>query len=120
MEIASLQRSVKAADLPLEKLVGNSHISETDKVAEASRQFEAVLLRQVLADAQKPVFHSRYNQDSAATGIYRDMVTNQLADAISHSRGLGLGNTLAKQLNRELKLDGTANRETSKTNANTD
>jgi Rod binding domain-containing protein len=107
MQISPLQRHVNAADLPLEKLAGNSQVSEQEKVAELSRQFEAVLVRQILSEAQKPVFKSSLNQDSAATGIYRDMTTNQLAESISHSKGLGLADTLAQQMGRQLKLDST-------------
>jgi Rod binding domain-containing protein len=105
MDISSLQRHVKAADLPLEKLTGNPQVSEKDKVAEVSRQFEAVLLRQILSEAQKPVFHSSLNKETATTGIYRDMTTSQLADSISQSKALGLGDTLARQMGYQLKLD---------------
>jgi peptidoglycan hydrolase FlgJ len=108
MEVSALQPKVHAADLPLETLAGNHSISESEKVGELSRQFEAVLLRQILASAQKTVFASKMNPESSATAIYRDMVTNQLADSISHSRALGLGDSLAQQLGRQLKTDGDA------------
>jgi hypothetical protein len=53
MEIAP----IKAADVPIEQLAGNSKISDRDKVAEVSRQFEAVLLRQILQETRKSVRH---------------------------------------------------------------
>ena len=98
MEISPLNRPVQAADVPLEKLAANSHISKQEKVAEASRQFEAVLLRQILSNAQKPHFPSKFSNNSMASGIYRDLVTNQLADGISRSGVLGLATLFAKQL----------------------
>ncbi len=49
-----LQPHVKAADLPIEKLAANPNVSERDKVGQACRQFEAVLLRQILARRAKP------------------------------------------------------------------
>jgi len=101
MNIPALQPSVRAADLPLEKLAGNSHVPEQEKVAEVSRQFEAVLLRQVLANAQKTHFASTVNTPSATSDIYRDMVTTQLADSISKSGALGLARTLSEQMSRE-------------------
>lgn len=108
MELTSLQRSVKAAELPLDKLADNAQISQSDKVAEVSRQFEAVLLRHILGEAQKTVFKSTMNPKSTTTAVYQDMVTNQLADQISHSGGLGLGRSLEQQLQHELKTERSA------------
>ena len=98
MEVSALNRPVQAADLPLEKLAGNPQLSEKEKVAEVSRQFEAVLLRQILTSAQKPHFRSTYSNDSMAGGIYRDLVTAQLADGISKSGALGFAAVFAKQM----------------------
>jgi Rod binding domain-containing protein len=105
MELTSLHCHVKAGDLPVERLAGNKLLSEADKIKEVSHQFEAVLLRQILAAAQKTVISSKTNPESAATGIYRDMITNQLAETISHSGALGLGDTLAHELTHQLKVD---------------
>jgi peptidoglycan hydrolase FlgJ len=105
MELAPLQCHVNAADLPVERLAGNKVLTESEKISEISRQFEAVLLRQILASAQKTVIPSKLNPESAASGIYKDMITNQLADTISHSGALGLGDTLAHELTRQLKVD---------------
>lgn len=93
---------IRAADLPLEKLASNSHVSQQDKVAEVSRQFEAALLRQILAQTQKPVFTSTFNQDSFAAGIYRDTVCAVLADTLSASGSFGLAQSLTPTLARQL------------------
>ena len=98
MEIHSLQRQVRAADLPIEKLAASTQISEQEKLAEVSRQFESILLRQILADAHKPLFDSTLNPKSAASEVYRDMITSRLADQISRGDGIGLANLLARQL----------------------
>lgn len=110
MGLSPVQHHPRASDLPLERLAGNSQLSEAEKVREVGRQFEAVLLRQILSAAQKPVFASSANPDSASTGIYQDMLSNQLADAISRSSSVGLGDSLARQLQRQLKVGngGTA------------
>ena len=84
--------------LPLETLAVNPNISDADKVAEASRQFEAVLLRQILAEAN----HPDPDENPAVAGVYNDMVNNQLADAISRSGEFGLAQGLQKQLTRQL------------------
>lgn len=86
----------------MEKLAGNSKISEKDKITEVSRQFEAVLLRQILQSAQKTHFASTVTGDSTTSAIYQDLITNQLADSISKSGAFGLAQTLNQQLQHEL------------------
>jgi Rod binding domain-containing protein len=70
-------------------------------VAEVSRQFESVLLRQILGAARKTIFRSKFNEDSMASGIYQDMTTSQLADAISRNGSFGLARSLEAQLIRQ-------------------
>lgn len=98
MVIASLPKTVNAADISPERLAGNPALSEQQKIAEASRQFEAILLRQVLAATQKTVIQSKYADNSTAAAIYRDMITNQLAENISKSGAFGLARIFEHQL----------------------
>ncbi len=102
MNIAPLTNHVSAADVPLERLAGNRNVTEEQKISEASRQFEALLLRQILQQTQKTVIKSKYSDDSTAAGIYHDMVSSQLADTISKSGDVGLAKTLGRQLNGQL------------------
>lgn len=102
MDIPAIQPHVNAADIPLEQLEGNSQLTEPQKVEELGRQFEAVLVRQILAEAQKTMFKSKYTDDSTTSSIYRDMTAQQLADQISRSGALGLGRTLSKELTKQL------------------
>jgi flagellar protein FlgJ len=103
MTIPSLQRKLEAADVPPERLAGHSQLTQEQKVAEAARQFEAVLLRQILESTQKTVSPSSLSNDSTASTIYRDMVTNQLADSISRSGALGLAKTLEADFMKQLE-----------------
>jgi Rod binding domain-containing protein len=105
MELSALKPSVNVADLQMEKLAGNPRISERQKVDEVSKQFEAVMLRQILSDATKKLFSSEADPESSSDGIYKDMITNTLADSISRSGAFGLARSLAKQLQHELKTD---------------
>jgi flagellar protein FlgJ len=98
MDISSLQPKVKASAIPFEQLAGNPNVSSSDKVKEACRQFEAVLLRQVLSEARKTVIPSSATSDSNETGIYNDMINNQMADTMSRSGAFGLAKSLEKQL----------------------
>ena len=98
MSVAPLHSQLSAADIPPERLAGNTTLTEQEKIAEASRQFEAILLRQILSETQKTVISSKYSDNSVASGIYRDMVTNQLAESISKSGSFGLAKTFERQL----------------------
>ncbi len=83
---------------PLERLPHSPHLSEAEKVAEASRLFEALLLRQILRQTQHPVILSTFTDDSATAGLYRDLFCEHLAEAIARSGALGLAQTLQQQL----------------------
>jgi Rod binding domain-containing protein len=102
MEVNSLQPHLDLSKIPLERLAGNPHVPEAEKTAEVSRQFEAILLRQVLQQAQKSAFPSSAAKESAAGDIYQDMITNQLADGISKSGSLGLAKSFQSPLARQM------------------
>jgi len=102
MDIASLQSPrVDVANLSLDRLAANTQVSESEKVAQVSRAFEAVLLRQILSESQRPVFQSPYAGNSTTDGIYRDIVVNQMAEDISKSGSFGLAKSLARELQRQ-------------------
>jgi flagellar protein FlgJ len=98
MTIPSSTAAKALEGVPIEKLGGLENVSREEKVREAARQFEAVLLRQILGQARKPVFRSELNKETAASGIYQDMVTAQLAEAMSRGGTLGLARSLETQL----------------------
>jgi flagellar protein FlgJ len=100
MEVTALPKQVAAADIAPERLANNPALNQQQKIAEASRQFEAILLRQILAASQKTVIPSKFADNSTSSEIYRDMITNQMADTMSKSGGFGLAQTFEKQLTR--------------------
>ena len=97
MNISPLQNRA-AADIAPEALAGNSKLTEQEKIAEASRQFESMLLRQILSESQKPVIKSEFTDNSTAAGIYQDFITNQLSDSLSKSGAFGFAKTFERQL----------------------
>jgi len=105
MDVLPIQRKLDASDIAPERLAGSSQLSEQEKIAEAARQFEAILLRHILENSQKTVIKSSLSDDSTAASIYRDLVTNQLADSISKSGTFGLGKTFERQFTRQLPPD---------------
>jgi len=96
--LQSNQSKVDTSHVALESLANNKNLSEDQKIAQASQQFEAILLRQFLTESQKPVFKSEFTDDSSEAGVYQDMVTNQLADSLAHSGGIGLAQTFQHQM----------------------
>jgi Rod binding domain-containing protein len=101
MNISAPHPRIEPSQLPLESLAGNPGISDAEKVAEVSRQFEAVLLRQILQDIRKPLL-AHAEGDATSNGIYADMINNQMADSISHSGGFGLAKSLTAQLTHQV------------------
>src|SRR5687768_187836 len=102
MEISAFNREVNASQLPLERLAGSKEVPQEQKIAEVSRQFEAVLLRQILTQAQKPMFKNTLMPGGGATSaIYQDMFTEQLADRISQGGTFGFAKVLQQQLTVE-------------------
>ena len=81
----------RTPNIRVEDLAENKNLSEQQKIAEASRQFEAIMLRQILSEAQKPVITSEFTDNSTAAGIYQDFTTNALADSMSKAGTLWLG-----------------------------
>src|SRR5438046_10502407 len=98
MAISSIQSNgakAKPEDIPLEKIATSKTLTEEQKVSQMTRQFEAVLLRQVLTQAQKPAFKSSLTPNSGVSNsIYQDMMVNQLAEKISSARVIGLAQEL--------------------------
>ena len=110
MQVSALQPKVDASHVQLESLAGNKTLTQDQKIGEASRQFEAVLLRQFLSESQKPVITSEFTDDSSTAGIYQDMVTNQLADSLSRNGGIGLAKTFEQQLTPHAAHTGGSNK----------
>lgn len=108
MEITSHLPRVDPTQMPVEKLAGSKAVSEQDKVAELSRQFEAVLVRQILTEAQKPTIKSKLHTEDTASSIHRDMMVNNMSDQISHAGGLGLAHQLEHDLARQTKVKPAA------------
>ncbi|MEY2407482.1 MAG: Rod binding protein [Verrucomicrobiota bacterium] len=102
MQLSPLNSALKTSDVSAEDLVKNKNLSEKEKVHELCRQFEAILLRQILNDAQKTVIQSGLTPKSSSHDVYQDMAVNQLADSISKSGSFGLGQSLETQLSRQV------------------
>ena len=102
MDVSTLSlHPARSSAVPLEQLQHNGRLTEQEKVEESARQFEAVLLRQILTEARKTVIKSDEDGESSSTEIYQDMINQHLADAMSQSGSFGLAQSLKGQLTRQ-------------------
>lgn len=108
MNIAPIQPNMNTANIPVEELAANKSLTERQKIGEASRQFEAIMLRQILSESQKPVITSEFTDNSTASGIYQDYITNTLADSISKSGTFGLAKIFERQLSHPAAKSGSS------------
>lgn len=101
LPIDSVNPTVRADALSLQQLEGNTHVSQADKTREVARQFEAVLLRQILKAVHQTGIKGMSEDGAATNDIYFDMMNYHLADKIAHAGGLGLASTIEAQLLRQ-------------------
>jgi flagellar protein FlgJ len=73
------------------------------QIQAAARQFEAIILRQLLTPAIEPLMShglggKSVGNGSGGGGVYGYLVTDVLANSLSQGGGLGLARVLEKQL----------------------
>lgn len=107
MNIGSISTGVRPSDLSAEQISTSSVISEQEKVAELARQFESVMLRQMLREARQPSSEGILGEGSSESRAYHDMVTERLADTMSHGGGFGVASSLQAQLIRQIPSSGS-------------
>jgi peptidoglycan hydrolase FlgJ len=92
-------------------LAGASRPHTPADIERAARQFEAVLVRQLLTPVVTPLMQGGLGGDeSGGGGIYAYMLTDTLATAMTQGRGLGLGEMFARQLASRTYVPETAAR----------
>ena len=90
--------TMSANHLAIEHLAQNNKLTEAQKIGEVARHFEAILLRQFLKEATKPMLDQNEGMSPAQKDIYQDMITKTLADSMSQSRQFGLSQAFRHQL----------------------
>jgi peptidoglycan hydrolase FlgJ len=92
MEISSMLSAVDRTAAPLEAHKANK-AKKADELADASKQFESILLRQFLGESMKGLL------DGGESGqVYGYLMTDSLANSLSAGGGLGLSSVLQAQL----------------------
>ncbi len=88
----------QADKMDLARVASNTKLSESEKLLVAARHFEALLARQILGDAYKPILGEGMGMRGVSSEIYRDMIVNQLGDAIGKSGAFGIASAMHSQL----------------------
>ena len=82
----------------LKDMVHSKHLSEAQKIEEATRQFEAVMLGMILKESMQSQSEGYLNPSGANKNIYGTLVTEMLADSLSQTNQFGLSTSLQAQI----------------------
>jgi flagellar protein FlgJ len=91
MHIPAISSATPAANRPEPAALPQ----EPGKLAEASRQFESIMLRQFLGESMKGLLNS-----GPSSQVYGYLLTDTLADSLSKGGGLGLASVIQAQLGK--------------------
>jgi len=91
----------------LMEMAHSRHASEKQKAAAVSGQFESLLVKQYLKKALKPMFKGIFNENGGASGMYRHMFTDAMAESIAQGGGFGISSMLQMHLNKKVDAEST-------------
>ena len=89
----------------LMEMAHSRHASEKQKAAAVSGQFESLFVKQYLKQALKPMFKGIFNESGGASGMYRHMFTDAMAESIAQGGGFGISSMLQMHLNKKIDAD---------------
>jgi len=89
----------------LMEMAHSRHASEKQKAAAVSGQFESLLVKQYLKQALKPMFKGIFNESGGASGMYRHMFTDAMAESIAQGGGFGISSMLQMHLNKKIDAE---------------
>ena len=89
----------------LMEMAHSRHASDQQKAAAVSGQFESLLVKQYLKQALKPMFKGIFNENGGASGMYRHMFTDAMAESIAQGGGFGISSMLQMHLNKKVDAE---------------
>jgi len=99
--VSDIQRSLAApapaVGHPASRNPDRAADESPEKIREMTQRFEAVFVRHLLNEAQKPVIGGGAIAASSSRGVYQDMMVERLADQISQSGSFGVARSLELQ-----------------------
>ena len=75
---------------------------QNEELKLASQQFEAVLIRQFLGRALKPLLHDSLGSNAPGAHIYQHMITDAIANQLAAQNTFGMSSLLQMQLSGAL------------------
>ena len=93
LQTSALQNVVEAS-IPNQ----GSKESKAEGLEDATRNFEAILLRQFIGEALKPLLHDTLGSQVAGAGVYQQMISEVIADNLAQSGDFGFSSMLQIQL----------------------
>lgn len=82
-----------------------NNLTSAEQAREVGRQFEAILVRQLLDES---IGKSLMGNDGAQSSVYGYMMTDLFADKLTQGKGLGLGQMIARQLTPHAPVTSSA------------
>ena len=98
MDITAITNQLRPTGLSADPAEAQSVRTDPVKLAKASRQFESILVRQILGESMKPLLEA-----GPSGQVYGYMLTDALSEKISEGGGLGLAHVLQTQLGKSHK-----------------
>jgi Rod binding domain-containing protein len=98
MEIGdiSLIHGIEADAISLSR--SGSHSQNAGELRASTEQFEAILIRQYLSEALKPLFSDSLMGQASGSHLYQYMITDALASELSKDSTFGIASLLQMQL----------------------
>jgi len=108
MEVSNSNNNYVGMDTSmLMEMAHSKNISEQQRNAAVSQQFESVLVKQFLKEALKPMFKGVFNEDAGAHRMYRHFFTDAISESIAQGGGFGVSNILQQQLNQKFSTNNS-------------
>lgn len=96
---SAAQTANNTAQLERAKSLSKQQVKSLEEVDKAAGGFEALLLHQMLESMWSTVeFAGMFNETSNESQIYRDMMSQAMAETTSEGKGIGVKDFLRKEL----------------------
>ena len=96
-DIADVLVTAKTDADKLAKLKGSAH---EQKVNDAAKQFEALMVQEMLKSMWSTVPKGQLLSGSNEEDTYRDMLNQAVADSVSEGRGIGIKEVIQKDIDK--------------------
>ena len=91
---------------PSAALKPSKNATEASRLRHATQQFEAVFLRQMLTDAQKPMLAKPLLGKGFGADMVRDMSVERMAEQMSRAGGIGVARSIESSLQKTISKPG--------------